>query len=109
MNRFRLIIIILLVMASAVLGQRFRRNRGYGDWGGPGDTGIVYTEPPNRVPVDVDKVRTAREIASHSTETANWTNAAGFEKDVFTFVRIIYRHGAYRSGSGWGWVTDFPD
>jgi len=101
-----MIILLLLVVTGAGFAQRFRGGRGYRGWSG-GDTGMVETE--GGVPVDVDKVRTAREIASHSTETANWTNTAGFEKDVFTFVRIIYRHGAYRSGSGWGWVTDFPD
>src|SRR5436309_2076972 len=109
MNRFRLISIILLFAVGAVMGQRFRGGRGYG-YGrnaGPGDTGISYTE--GNVPVDVDTVRTAREIASHSTETANWTNTPGFEKDVFTFVRIIYRHGPNGSGSHWGWITDFPD
>src|SRR5947208_1147358 len=105
MSRFRLIAIILLLAVGAVMGQRFRGGRGNG-YGG-GDTGIVETE--GRVPVDADTVRTAREIASHSTETANWTNTPGFEKDVFTFARIIYRHGPNRTGSRWGWITDFPD
>ena len=107
MNRFALVVMLVLLAASAVLGQRFGgrrfgRNYGYG----PGDSGITHTE--GDVPVDVDKVRTAREIASHSSDTANWTNTPGFEKDVFTFARIIYRRG-YRSGSPWGWITDYPD
>ena len=105
MNRLKLILIISVVAMGVVLGQRFGGRR-YGGGGG-GDTGIVYTE--GGVPVDVDKVRTAREIASHSTGTPTWTNTPGFERDVYTFVRVIYRHGGYRSGSGWGWVTDFPD
>lgn len=100
------LILLVLTLAGIVLGQRRR----WGNYGGEGgDTGIVYTEWPNRVPVDTETVRTAREIASHSTDTPNWTNAPGFEKDVFTFVRVLYRRGSYRSGSGWGWVTDFPD
>src|SRR5438046_2518233 len=100
MNRFKLIMIISLLAIGAVLGQRFGGRRSYG---GGGDTGIIETE--GRIQVDVDTVRTAREIASHSTGTPEWTNTPGFEKDVFTFVRVIYRHGAYRSGSGWGWIT----
>jgi hypothetical protein len=106
MKRSGLILLLVLALGGVVLGQRRR----WGGWGGEGgDTGIVYTEWPNRVPVDTEKVRTAREIASHSTDTPNWTNSAGFEKDVFTFVRVLYRRGGYRSGSGWGWYTDFPD
>jgi len=101
------LILLIVALAGVVLGQRRRWGGGYGGEGG--DTGIVYTEWPNRVPVDTETVRTAREIASHSTDTPNWTNSPGFEKDVFTFVRVLYRRGAYRSGSGWGWITDFPD
>jgi hypothetical protein len=72
---------------------------------------IVYTE--EYVPVDEDKVRTAREIASHSTGTPEWTNAPGFEKDVFTFVRVKYKYATgpniSHTASPWGWITDFPD
>jgi hypothetical protein len=63
--------------------------------------------------VDEDKVRTARETAVHSTEPANWTNAPGFEKDVWTFARIKYKYGAGSlvsdSASQLGWITDYPD
>ena len=46
----------------------------------------------------------------HSVETPAWTNPTGFEKDVFTFVRVIYGT-AGRSRRGWGnrWTTDWPD
>jgi hypothetical protein len=40
-----------------------------------------------------------------------WTNAAGFEKDVFTFARVQYSSsGGYgwRRGGG-GWATDYRD
>jgi hypothetical protein len=42
-----------------------------------------------------------------------WKNEAGFENDVFTFVRIQYDSG-YGRGRGWGrsgggWTTDFRD
>src|SRR5262249_15584564 len=51
----------------------------------------------------------AREVPSHSTGTPNWTNEAGFEKDVFTFTRIRRdrtSRGSWRAGDWW---VDFPD
>jgi hypothetical protein len=119
-RRWRLLALalVLVIATSAAWAQRFSgrsgRGRGWG-WGeGGGDTGIMYTEPPYQVRVNVDTVRTAREIAAHSTEPANWTNAPGFAKDAFTFARVIYRRGSDRNGtprsaSGKGWMTDFPD
>lgn len=75
---------VLLSLAALMLhGQRFRRN---------------YGPTP----------QTAREVESNSTGTPNWTNAAGFEKDVFTFVRIKYTSG-WRGSSRGDWRTDFPD
>jgi hypothetical protein len=61
-----------------------------------------------------EETKTAREVASHSTGTPEWTNPQGFEKDVFTFVRIRYNQGGYgmggfRRGRGAGWTTDTPD
>jgi hypothetical protein len=46
----------------------------------------------------------------HSSETPTWENPKGFEKDVFTFVRIRYGSGgrSYRRG-GYRWTTDYPD
>ena len=74
---------------------------------------IVQTEGRPPVLVNEDTVRTAREVAAHSTEPVNWTNAPGFTKDVFTFARIIYSYGKgpriSDSASPWGWITDFPD
>jgi len=61
--------------------------------------------------VDEDTMRTAREVASHSTDVPTWTNAPGFEKDAFSFCRIVYRNAPY-SLSRWSrgsWITDFPD
>jgi len=108
MKQWGLVVLVLFLASGISLAQRWQR-RG---WGGGGDTGITYTE--ENIPVNVDTVRTAREIAQHSTETPNWTNAPGFEKDVFTFVRIIYRRAPNGSGisitsSPMGWITDFPD
>jgi hypothetical protein len=72
--------------------------------GGPGESGVE---------VDERTVKTAREVASHSTDTPNWTNSPGFEKDVVSFCRIIYKYGMgpriSRSASHWGWITDYPD
>ena len=54
-----------------------------------------------------DDTRTAREVRSHSTGTPNWTNAPGFEKDVFTFVRVRRESAPYKRG--FNWATDTPD
>ena len=77
-------------------------------WGDDGDRHVHYTE--GRVPVDEDTMSTAREVASHSTEVPMWTNAAGFEKDAFTFCRVVFRSasGPGRRSRG-TWITDFPD
>jgi hypothetical protein len=116
MKRLALCLLLLACIVGTVLAQRRPGGRGggRGGWGGAGggDTGIVYAE--GGVPVNTDTVRTAREIASHSTDTPAWTNEPGFEKDVFSFVRIIYRRGANSTGISWsasgmGWLTDFPD
>jgi hypothetical protein len=68
--------------------------------------------------IDEDAVKTAREVASHSTGTPEWTNPPGFEKDVFTLARVMFK-SADLSGKfiryGWGrgprlgWWVDFPD
>jgi hypothetical protein len=57
-------------------------------------------------------ILTAREAARFSgDETPVWKNTLGFEKDVFTFVRLQYSV----SNRGWGgrrgrprWATDYP-
>ena len=108
MKKLLFILLVFTLALSVGLAQWRRRGRNPGG----GDTGIVYTE--GGVPVNADTVRTARETASHSTGTAEWTNTPGFEKDVFTFARIIYRRAPDSSGisvtsSGIGWITDYPD
>src|SRR4051794_37597995 len=50
-----------------------------------------------------NEVHTARETATHSSGTPEWTNAPGFEEDVFTFTRVIFQNNpAPRSGGGRG-------
>jgi hypothetical protein len=92
---------LLVVASSASFGlaqsRRFRNN----------DGPVYYTEGGDLV--DVRTAKTAREVESHSTGTPEWKNAISFERDVFTFVRIIRDRdpeGAYGAGS---WITDFPD
>lgn len=57
------------------------------------------------------QVFTARDARQDAEETPLWTNPAGFEKDVFTFVRIQYTsQGRRRHPFGRNrWATDFPD
>lgn len=110
----------LLIAACAVFGQNPKYRGAWPDINGRGGP-WVETEGPlgmggRGTPVNEDTVRTAREIASHSSESINWTNAPGFEKDVFTFTRGVYSYGYARrnprisgSASPWGWITDFPD
>ena len=54
--------------------------------------------------------------SQNSEPTPEWHYEPGFEKDVFTFVRIIYqtagrsRRGFWGGGGGGGrWMTDWPD
>lgn len=86
-----------------------------------GSSSLIRTEGGGLV--DEDTVKTARETASHSTGTPNWANPPGFEKDVFTFTRVIFKTGLRTAGpsgrsrgiNGWGigprfgWWVDFPD
>jgi hypothetical protein len=107
-------ILLLAAMPALLAGVVLAQN--WGGWHrhienvGP----IVYTEGGDEV--DERTVRTARETASHSTGTPVWTNAPGFEKDVFTFTRSIYKFAPNGSNplvsttsSPWGWITDYPD
>ena len=68
--------------------------------------GLVFAQRRGR-PDDFSNPRAYQ----HSGETPMWTNPPGFEKDVFTFVRIIYG-SAGNSRRGFGgrqWLTDWPD
>jgi Domain of unknown function (DUF4159) len=99
MKKFGLIVFVLLLCAVAMLAQR-RRGGGYG--GGYGFGGDSYYP-------EYETCKTAREVPSHSTGTPNWTNEAGFEKDVFTFTRIRRDRAEDCSPTAGYWWTDFPD
>src|SRR6266850_1436448 len=86
----KVLLLIVALEGGVLLAQR-------GGWGGD----PYYPE--------FDTSHTARGVPAHSGETPNWTNTAGFEKDVFTFARVRYTRQEYaRWGGGWWW-TDSPD
>jgi len=98
-----------LLLAGLCLAQeRFGRGGQRGWRGEPTEGPIVRTEGGELV--NEDTVRTARETASHSTGTPNWTNTPGFEDDVFTFARIIYKYDRRLvRRSSMAWINDYPD
>jgi hypothetical protein len=78
--------LIICTIGGAVFAQRSSRSRRYADINDP-------------------------RASQGSVPTPEWKYEPGFEKDVFTFVRIIYSTGG-RSRRGWGggrWMTDWPD
>ncbi|HUR58927.1 MAG TPA: DUF4159 domain-containing protein [Opitutaceae bacterium] len=88
---------------------------GFNDrWGNENELGGSLVRTEGSGVIDQDQVKTAREVASHSTGTPNWTNPRGFEKDVFTFARAIFNVGpntapGYGQWRKLGWWVDFPD
>ncbi len=92
MKRFVPVIALFLVVAGMVMAQR-RFGRGFGGGGREGRIG--------------EHEKTAREVGSHSTGTPTWTNPRGFERDVFTFVRVRRDSGGFARGGPWS--TDAPD
>jgi hypothetical protein len=99
----KFILPVAIVALSAGLGlAQFRRGR-FENW----DSGpIVQTEGGQLV--NEDTVRTARETAPHSVDLPDWTNAPAFDKDVFTFARIVFKSRPGRP-SWLGWINDYPD
>jgi hypothetical protein len=85
-------------------------------FGNEGDLGGSLVQTEGSGIIDEDVVRTAREVNSHSTGTPMWSNPAGFEKDVFTFARAIFKVTPtispvprFHQGRRIGWWVDFPD
>ncbi len=112
-SKWPLFTAVLVLAGLCAAQERFGGGRGDG-WGGGGHRGgrfstgpIVRTEGGDDV--NEDTVRTARETASHSTGTPDWTNEPGFERDVFTFARVIYKYDKTQVPSMFGWINDYPD
>ncbi len=106
-----------LLLAAAVLSAgisfaQFRPRSRFG-FGRDGEPSKLIRIEGGGV-IDEAHVRTARETLPHSADTPNWTNAAGFAHDVFTFARVIF-HSDPSSQRGWdfqrrlGWWVDYPD
>jgi len=93
MKKFAFAVVIFVLAAGIVLAQR-----GFGGGSGGRRFRRGYYED----------YRTPREITQHGNETPTWINAPGFEKDVFTFVRMKRASTPYRY-SGGPWDTDTPD
>src|SRR5690348_12634510 len=89
-------------LASVSLAQFQVGRRSWSSATGP----LVQTEGGETV--NEDTVRTARETAPHSVDLPVWSNPPGFEKDVFTFARIIFKSAPGRP-SWLGWINDYPD
>ena len=99
--------------STSALAQQLPQTR-FSGWGNENDLGGSLVRTEGSGIIDEDLVRTAREIASHSTGTPEWSNPRGFEKDVFTFARAIFKVGpntapGYGYGRRLGWWVDFPD
>jgi hypothetical protein len=92
-KRISLLVPIFLAGAGLLLAQRYAMRFGGGEGGIPEDAPI----------------RTAREVPTHSTEFPRWTNSPGFEKDVFTFVRVRYHRDPYGPRRAGYCFVDFPD
>jgi hypothetical protein len=99
--------VVLLTASVAAAQNGFGPGGGWGRRWGASDGPIVQTEGGQIV--NEDTVRTARETASHSTGTPDWTNSPGFKKDVFTFARVMYHFNNRPAPSWLGWVNDYPD
>ena len=93
------------VGVGVVVAQFQRGSRGGGLFGGgDGQQYGSFIRGEDGTVINLDTVRTARETMSHSTGTPDWTNAPGFEQDVFTFARIIFNTGPGSArGFGRGW------
>ena len=96
--------LIAAILAAGFCFAQFRPGGGAGN----------FVRLEGGLVVNEDELRTARETDPHSAETPNWTNSAGFELDVFTFTRVIFKSDPnQRSARGrfrWlGWWVDYPD
>ena len=104
-------ILLLIVLSAGICCAQFLPRRSSSRR--VGETGNFIRIEGGLV-VNEDELRTARETDTHSTGTPMWTNAPGFENDVFTFTRVIFKSD-YDPDSNWGrwrrlgWWVDYPD
>jgi hypothetical protein len=99
-------IVLLALAGTLIVGVFFAQSRFERRIGGADTSPFVQTEGGETV--NEDTVRTARETAPHSVDLPIWTNSLGFEKDVFTFTRVIFKSSP--GAPSWlGWVNDYPD
>lgn len=108
--KVRLTIGVVLIFVACLSFAQFRpRNSQSPQGNGAGH----FVRIEGGLTVNEDEIRTARETASHSSGTPEWTNAPGFEADVFTFTRMIFQSDPAPRGRGrfrWlGWWVDYPD
>src|ERR1043165_2704743 len=117
MHAPRILLLLLLPVALALSAAAAQAPVGSGreDEGYSGPSLIRIEEG---VIIDENAVRTAREVASHSTGTPLWTNPPGFDRDVFTFARVLFKSAGrpgdstrfvYGRGPNLGWWVDIPD
>jgi hypothetical protein len=95
------------MLAVGLCFAQFRRRGGRFPFMEDDNGPLIHTE--GGVLVDEDTVRTARETAPHSVVWPDWTNSVGFESDVFTFARIIFKSRLARRPGWLGWINDYPD
>lgn len=88
-----LLLMLLSLWPSPTMAQRNRYRYAGGE-------GMLDEDAP---------VRTAREAPTHSTDMPTWTNAPGFERDVFTFARLRYHRDPYGPPRAGYCFIDFPD
>src|ERR1051325_11501110 len=113
MNGRRISLIATAILFAGIAFAQFRTRRGPDFQSPPPGSGHLVRIEGGLV-VNEDEIRTAREVGSHSSGTPEWTNAPGFEEDVFTFTRVIFqtdtRPRGTRTRFRWlGWWVDYPD
>src|SRR5438046_2887148 len=84
----RQIVLVLMLLGAGLCFAQFRSRR---DFNPRPDGSGHFVRIEGGLVVNEDEIHTARETASHSSGTPEWTNAPGFENDVFTFTRIIFQ------------------
>ncbi len=104
--------LLILLLAGGLCFAQFRPD--WGDARRPGGQGGHMVRIEGGLVVNEDEIRTARETASHSSGTPNWTNPPAFGSDVFTFTRGIFHSEPSARGTRgrfrWlGWWVDYPD